>query len=529
MRKVLSSQSRLEKIAAEILMDMETRDRLASGRGNAVLVSGSIYQACRLYEIFAKTDLAGKCAIVTSYRPSPNDLKGEESGEGLTERLRQYEIYQKMLADWFNEPPETAVTKSEKFEDAVKDKFIHEPGQMKLLIVVDKLLTGFDAPPATYLYIDKQMRDHGLFQAICRVNRLDGEDKEYGYIVDYKDLFKSLEGAVNDYTSGALDGFDAEDVAGLLEDRLAKAQEHLEEAREAVKALCEPVDAPKDSAAYLRYFCTKDAGDAEQLKQNEPNRLALYRYVAALVRAFANVANEMSEAGYTPAQTELIRDEVGHYEKVRGEVKLASGDYVDLKMYEPAMRHLIDTYIRAEDSVSLSAFDDLSLVELIVERGPDAVNALPKDLRDNKELAAEVIENNVRRLIIDEQPINPKYYEKMSELLDLLIAQRKKEAMEYQQYLQKIVALAKQVMSPSGESYPVKVNSPARRALYDNLGKDDSLALAVDEAVRTSRQDEWRSNPFKVKKVRLAIKQALAGDEALTDQVLELAKNQNEY
>ena len=153
-----------------------------------------------------------------------------------------------MLADWFNEAPETAVNKVEEFEKEVKKKFIEEPGQMKLLIVVDKLLTGFDAPPATYLYIDKQMRDHGLFQAICRVNRLDGDDKEYGYIIDYKDLFKSLESAVHDYTSGALDGYDKEDVAGLLEDRLGKARERLEEAREAVKALCEPVEAPKDSA-----------------------------------------------------------------------------------------------------------------------------------------------------------------------------------------------------------------------------------------------------------------------------------------
>ena len=161
----------------------------------------------------------------------------------------------------------------------MKKKFIDEPGQMKLLIVVDKLLTGFDAPPATYLYIDKQMQDHGLFQAICRVNRLDGDDKEYGYIIDYKDLFKSLEGAVHDYTSGALDGYDKEDVAGLLEDRLDKAREHLEEAREAVKALCEPVEPPKDTAAYLRYFCAKDSGNAEQLKDNEPKRLALYKLV----------------------------------------------------------------------------------------------------------------------------------------------------------------------------------------------------------------------------------------------------------
>ncbi len=252
LRRVLSSQDRLERIVDDVLMDFATRDRLASGRGNALLVSGSIYQACKLYELFARTDFKGKCAIVTSYRPLPADIKGEESGEGLTERLRQYDIYKQMLADWFNEAPETAVNKVEEFEKAVKKKFIDEPGQMKLLIVVDKLLTGFDAPSATYLYIDKQMRDHGLFQAICRVNRLDGEDKEYGYIVDYKDLFRSLEGAVRDYTSGALDGYDKEDVAGLLEDRLAKARERLEETREAVKALCEPVAPPRDSAAYLR-------------------------------------------------------------------------------------------------------------------------------------------------------------------------------------------------------------------------------------------------------------------------------------
>jgi type I restriction enzyme R subunit len=239
MQKVLSSKSRLEKIAADILMDMGTRDRLVSGRGNALLVSGSIYEACKFYELFSKTDLKDRCAIVTSYAPSPADIKGEESGAGDTDNVEKYSTYRQMLADWFNEPAEAAVKKAAAFEKAVKKKFIEEPGQMKLLIVVDKLLTGFDAPPATYLYIDKQMRDHGLFQAICRVNRLDGDDKEYGYIIDYKDLFKSLEGAVQDYTSGAFDGYEKEDVAGLLEDRLGKAREHLEETLEVVRALCE--------------------------------------------------------------------------------------------------------------------------------------------------------------------------------------------------------------------------------------------------------------------------------------------------
>jgi type I restriction enzyme R subunit len=530
MQKVLSSRSRLEKIVGDIMMDMATRDRLVSGRGNALLVSGSIYEACKFYELFNKTDLKGKCAIVTSYGPTTADIKGEESGEGETDNIEKYNIYRQMLADWFNEPPETAVNKVAVFEKEAKKKFIKEPGQLKLLIVVDKLLTGFDAPPATYLYIDKEMRDHGLFQAICRVNRLDGDDKEYGYIIDYKDLFKSLEGAVHDYTSGAFDGYDKEDVAGVLENRLGKARERLEETLEAVRALCEPVEPPKDSLDYLRYFCAKESGNADQLEDNEPNRLSLYKHVAALVRAYANLATEMEDAGYTAGQAAAIKAEVDHYEKVRNEVKLASGDYIDLKMYEPAMRHLIDTYIRAEESEKISAFDDMTLVQLIVERGADAVQALPEGIRKNKEAVAETIENNVRRLIIDEQPINPKYYEKMSELLDALIAERKQQALNYRDYLQKIVELTKKVKNPTvGGSYPQSLNTPAKRALYDNLMKDETLALKVDRAVRDGRQDDWRNNSVKIKKVKNSIKAVLNSDETLTEEILELVKNQNDY
>ena len=147
MQKVLSARDRLQTIVDDIMMDMATRDRLQSGHGNAMLVSDSIYSACRFFQIFQQTDLAGKCAIITSYQPTPADIKGEETGEGLSEKLRQYEIYRTMLAAHFNEPEETAMYKVERFEQEVKKRFIDEPGQMKLLIVVDKLLTGFDAPP----------------------------------------------------------------------------------------------------------------------------------------------------------------------------------------------------------------------------------------------------------------------------------------------------------------------------------------------------------------------------------------------
>jgi type I restriction enzyme R subunit len=422
---------------------------------------------------------------------------------------------------------------------------------MKLLIVVDKLLTGFDAPPATYLYIDKNMQDHGLFQAICRVNRLDGNGKEYGYVVDYKDLFRSLEQSIKDYTGEAFAGYDKEDVEVLLKDRLQQGRERLEGAREAVKALCEPVAPPRDTPAYLHYFCSMESGNAGQLKENEPKRVALYKLAAAYLRAYANLANEMREAGYTEAEVATIRDEVDHYEKVRQEVKLASGDYVDMKMFEPAMRHLLDTYIRAEESEKVSAFDDLKLVELIVERGEAAVDSLPDGIRANQEAMAETIENNVRRLIIDEMPVNPKYYEKMSQLLDALIEQRRKEALDYKAYLKKVVELSRQVSKPESESsYPAAINTGALRALYDNLREplpsaarqrlphfgdggapsvQETLAVDLDRAIRSVKKADFRGNRFKEREVRNAIQDVLGDDEALVNSIFEIVKAQREY
>ena len=528
MQKVLSSRSRLEKIVADILLDMETKDRLQSGRGNAMLVTSRVYEACLCYEMFDRTDFSGKCAIVTSYKPVISDIKGEESGEGLTETLQKYAIYQKMLADYFGIDPKEAVKNAEEFEKEVKKKFVDEPGQMKLLIVVDKLLTGFDAPPATYLYIDKHMQDHALFQAICRVNRLDGEDKEYGYIIDYMDLFRSLEKSVQDYTSEAFDGYDTEDVEGLLTNRLEKAKEDLEEAREAVKALCEPVKPPKDTLDYQHYFCAKDTSDKEALKENEPKRVVLYKAVSKLIRSYANLANEMEEAGYTATETKTIKKEVVYYEKVREEVKISSGDAIDLKRYEPAMRHLIDTYIRADDSTTVSAFEDLSLIELIVERGEDAVKELPEGIRKNKGAVAETIENNVRKVIIERSPLNPKYYEKMSELLDALIRERRDQAFDYQNYLKKIVRLAKQIEQPASTDYPTSLNTPGKRALYDNLGEDEVMVQAIHNAVCQNRQDDWQNNHFKTKKIRIEVKKVL-GDEARTEKAMELVRNQEEY
>jgi type I restriction enzyme R subunit len=532
MQNILSSQSRLERIVDDILLDMETKPRLMDRRGNAMLVCSSIYQACKTYELFSRSDLAGKCAIVTSYKPGPADIKGEESGEGETEKLHQYAIYRKMLADYFNEPEDRAIHRVEEFEKLVKDRFKKEPGQMRLLIVVDKLLTGFDAPSATYLYIDKKMQDHGLFQAICRVNRLDGDDKEYGYIVDYKDLFKSLEGAITDYTSGAFEKFDAEDVAGLLSDRIEKGRERLEDMREQVKAICEPVLRPRGTREYLHYFCAEDTADKEVLAANEPKRIALYQAVGGLLRAYANLANEMSEAGYSPAEIATIQEEVKHFEAMRHEVKIASGDYVDMKQYEPAMRRLLDSYIRADPSETLSDLEDLGLIELIVQRGTEALEKLPKGLRDDPDAVAETIENNMRRIITDESPINPKYYDRMSELLDALIEQRRQQAISYQEYLEQVKQLARQVKpGADGNSgnYPPAIDTTAKRSLYDNLGQDEALVLRLDTAIRYTKKADWIGNRFKEREVAGVIREEAGSYNINVDEVLEIVKKQSEY
>ena len=540
MLNVESSMDRLRKIIADIVLDMETRDRLQSGRGNAMLVANSIYSACRFYDQFQDTELKGKCAIVTSYRPTAESIRTEETGEGLTDRQREYDTYRKMLATHFDEPADTAMYKVDRFEQEVKKLFIEKPAEMRLLIVVDKLLTGFDAPPATYLYIDKNMQDHGLFQAICRVNRLDGDDKEYGYIVDYKDLFRSLEEAITDYTGEAFENYDTEDVKGLLKDRLDKGRERLEETREAIKALCEPVEPPRDEPAYIRYFCAVDSGNEAQLKANEPKRVNLYKLTAAFVRAYANLANEMEAAGYSAAEAQEIKAEVTHYENVRQVVKLASGDYVDLKVYEPDMRHLLDTYIRAEESETLSTFDDIPLVQLIVQNGVEAaIDMLPEGIRNNADARAATIENNIRCLIVDRSEINPRYYEDMSRLLDELIRERRRGATDYRTYLSKVSGLSVRVTNPATHTdYPPSINTEARRSLYDNLGdaaveRREAMAIAIDDAIFNARTDNWRGHLFRERQVLYAIARVIddqfSDDDLDVDTIFELVINQNDY
>jgi type I restriction enzyme R subunit len=533
MQKVVSAKSRAEMIVQDVLMDFEREPRLISGRGNAMLVGDSVYQACKFYELFVRAGFKGKVAIVSSYVPSATAISKEDAGEGDNEELRKYDIYRQMLADYFNEPADKAVQRIEEFEREVTRRFVEEPGQMRLLVVVDKLLTGFDAPAATYLYIDKKMRDHGLFQAICRVNRLDGDDKTYGYVIDYRDLFKSLDKAITDYTSEALDGYAKEDIDGLLKDRTEQEREDLDEALEQIRALCEPVAPPKGTLEYQHYFVATEPGDAEQIKANEPKRVELYKSVAALVRAYGALANDMERAGYSQKEAAAIKAEVAHYAAVKNEVEAGAGENIDIRQFEAGMRALLDTYIQADPVEQVATFDK-GLVQLIVERGAGAIDALPDGIKKNPEAVAETIVNNVRKTIVDERAMNPKYYDRMSSLLDALIEQRRQDAIEYAAYLAKLLELTAQVGKVESEaSYPDWAKTPARRALVD-FHWPEGVEIDVEHihvVIQSAKEHGWTGSIMRERALARTLRKELPeGFEAERLQsFISLLKEHDEY
>ena len=526
MQNLLSSRSRMERVVSDIIFDFSTKPRLASQRGNAILVASTIYEACKYYELFQKTPFKGKCALVTSYNPQAKDVTLEETGaNNPTDKQYIYNTYTEILQ---NVVAVANKTQTETYEDESKKLFKDEPANMKLLIVVNKLLTGFDAPSCTYLYLDKHMEDHGLFQAICRTNRLDGDDKDFGYIVDYKDLFKKVEKAIAVYSAELDTSAGGADPQIMLQDRLTKGRERLDEAIETLTLLCEPVTQPKGELEHIHYFC----GNTEKptdLMEREPLRSALYKSVASLVRSYSNIADELQAAGYTTTDIERIKSLMDRYIKLREIIRRASNENLDLKAYEADMRHLLDTYIQASEPRKISPFDDVPLLDLIVKSGiADAINQQLGSIKGNQRAVAETIENNMRSKIVKERVTDPEFFDRMSALLDEIIKNRKDKAIEYEEYLKEIAKLAKMVNNAKSDDTPSSLNTAGKRSLYNNMGKDEALALKVDQAVQQVKPDGWRGELAKER----IIKRALFGvlnDVNEVERIFLIIKEHKEY
>ena len=395
---------------------------------------------------------------------------------------------------------------------------------MKLLIVVSKLLTGFDSPPCSYIYIDKKMQDHTLFQAICRTNRLDTDDKDFGYIVDYMELFGKVTDAIDVYTSELdTEDFTKEEVEIQLKDRLKLASERINNALEELEALCEPVESFRTDLEYIHYFC----GNTEiptDLKENEFKRVALYKAIVAYIRAYANIKAELDIAGFTTAQINHFEERLDFYLKLRETIRIASGETLDLKAYEADMRHLIDNYIQAEESKIITPFEDISLLDLMESDIFSAIETLPEGIRSNPEAVAEVIENSISSKIVEKHLLDPKYFEKMSQLLYELIEQRKKRSLEYREYLKKAASLIKKVNAGKSDDIPTSMNTIGKRAIYNYLERDEELTMACVEAIQYSKKDGFRENIQKQNEIQAAI-YSVVKDEEKTLAIYRIVEN----
>lgn len=536
MEELMSSGERKQRIIADIIHDFGVQPRLNNDRGTAILVVDSIYDACHYFRLFQNTAFGKYCGIITSFEPSPSAISREPPSSD--ERYKFDTYTQHVLKNGHT---------TKRYEDEAKRLFIEEPANLKLLIVVNKLLTGFDAPSCTYIYLDSKLQDHNLFQAICRTNRLDGDDKDYGHIVDYMEQFEQVQNSIAVYNSDELViDTDGSDGNVIVKDWLKEGKAQLDAAREALHYLCEPVAQPREMEQYLHYFCG-DANDPNALNDTEPLRISYYKATAVFLRAYAAVAKNLAEAGYSSAEIATLEKETQFYADTRAAIKRHSGEELDIKPYEADMRHLINTYIQADLSNPLGNLSSLSITELIIETGiHDAIaRKLNEKGKLSKNAIAEGIINNVRKTIIRDQLTDPKFYEEMSKLLDDLIEQRRQQTLNYEDFLQKAEDLVKRLAKKQpAAGIPAALHGRAEAiVLFNNLASipattfqcpadDDgkaALALELDLAMREQAPAGWKGDDIREKQVLNALFPIMARDREATQAIFEIIKNQPGY
>ncbi len=545
MEELLSSKERKDRIINSILEDFDTRRRLSDGRGTAILVADEIYDACHYFRLFKNTDFGKNIGIITSFEPDKTEYSKAPVG---SDYRYKYDTYK----DWVLTPE---LDTTEKYETEMKRRFKDEPANCKLLVVVSKLLTGFDAPSCTYIYLDRNLRDHDLFQAICRTNRLDGDDKDYGYIVDFKELFGKVQEAISVYSSDQLvvDAKDGQDGNISLKNWIAEGAKKLEEAREALLHLCEPVLSPREVEQFIAYFCG-EAQDSEALGQTEPLRISFYKLVTTFVRAWSDISSELTNAGYDEAAIAKLEKEVAFYADMRAAIKNHSGEEFDIKPFEGDMRDLLNRYVRADDARELGDMGDLSLVDLIVKTGiHDAIAQKLNAKGASNKAVAEGIINNVRKAIIQERLTDPRFFKEMSSLLDELIKQSRADAKSYEEFLQQAEELARKLAAHAsgGEQAPEALQGrPEAIVIYRNLpdilakpvdaahvgqtrewhaSELISKAVEIDTAMRAGVPADWKGNEIKERAVKRALLAFVNGDRAVMLKLFELVKNQPGY
>jgi len=368
-------------------------------------------------------------------------------------------------------------------------------------------------------------------------------------------MFGDVQQAIAVYSSDELDIDDSGGENNVhLKNWLEEGKKKLDEAREALRYLCEPVALPREVEQFLHTFCG-DAANPNALNETEALRISFYKAAAVFVRAFAAIAQDLTEAGYSDDDAAALQTEVEFYGDIRAAIKRHSGEELDIKPYEADMRHLINTYIQADPAADLGELGEMSLTELIIETGIH--DAIARKLNEkgmlSKNAIAEGIINNVRKTIIREQLTDPRFYEQMSKLLDDLIKQNRADAAAYEEFLRKAEALAKRLASRQPEAGVPAALHGKREAtvIFNNLprilsagrnraggidedhtdygGKQVELALEIDRTMRERAPAGWKGDQAREAQVLNALFPILKRDREATQALFEIIKNQPGY
>ncbi|PZP24300.1 MAG: hypothetical protein DI613_17280 [Kocuria rhizophila] len=234
-----------------------------------------------------------------------------------------------------------------------------------------------------------------------------------------------------------------------------------------------------------------------------------------------------------------IKEEVTHYSAAKAEVEIGAGEDLDMKQYEAGMRQLLDSYIHATPVEQVADLDK-SLIELVVERGADAIGSLPRGIRGSGAATSETIINNVRKTIVDEHAMNPRYYDRMSELLDALIEKQREEALDYATFLNELIELTKKLGAKGSDddsSYPEWARTPDQRAIIDFSFMPEDLPVdhhALYKRIHSSKDHGWADggtgSRFKERALARELREVLPGvQEGSLQKFIDMLKNHAEY
>ena len=440
-RRLTSTDARIKRIALDI------NTHFIEGYKNtgfkAMLATNYKRDAVRYLECFEQFgDLT--CAVVIS----PPDMREsvDDMDEGTDNKVVAY--WNKMMRQYGD---------ADRYEEAMKNKFCD--GEIDILIVCSKLLTGFDAPICQVLYIDKELKEHGLLQAIARTNRLH-EGKDYGLIVDYRGLIEKLDTAMDMYSGAGLENFDSGDLKGVVVDVMSSVGN----LRDSYTRLIELFAAVRNKA---------DAEEVEVFLADDKVREDFYNLLCSFGKALNLVLNsEQAYAAVPKSELKKYQDTFIFFAKVRRSVKIRYCDAIDNSEYEPLMQNLLDTHLSVAG----------------VRQITSPINILNKDdfEKELDELGslrakADAITSRMTKSISEKYDENPAYYDRFSKRIKEALEQYKTKVITEAEYLAKIRTIMEDYHAGrSSISYPESIkNNVHAQAFYGVL----SAILDEDKTV----------------------------------------------